>query len=355
MSRSTAEKIADPSTRSQTSLLDGIGIGVLLVDGAGDVIVSNAIADELVSRRVNDSPLMSVLVELAKSAFDAEHSCIDPAVLQGRAPACELAGQRRVEAYDAHGRMSVIGYRFVQSPRLGMIFTLRDITEAEKLRAEKRQLARLSQVGRACAMVAHELGNPLAAIKATIQSIEQDAARVGLQDPIAAVYSEIDRLDKILSELRGFVRHRLPRKQKASIVAIVEQAKISAGPKLGHVRFEAHYGRLEPVHVDPDQMGQVLLNLFVNAADAMPDGGTLSVFAEVLDGQLSILVDDDGVGIQREIREHIFEAFFTTKQAGTGLGLSICYRIVSEHGGTIAVEQRPVKGTRVIVTLPNTV
>src|SRR5262249_37807867 len=136
------------------------------------------------------------------------------------------------------GRKSIIGYRFVRSPTFGTIFTLRDITELERFRAERRQLERLSQVGKACAMVAHEIGNPLAAIKATIQSIEREAAQAGLQDPISAVYREIDRLDKILAQLLGFVRHRTPRKVKTDIVVFFSLASACALALLTNTTFK---------------------------------------------------------------------------------------------------------------------
>src|SRR6185295_13710488 len=123
------------------------------------------------------------------------------------------------------------------SPTFGTIFTLRDITELERCRTERRQLERLSQVGRACAMVAHEIGNPLAAIKATIQSIERDAEGAGLGDPISAVYGEIDRLDRLLRQLLGFVRHPVPRKVKTDLRAVVESARRAAGARLRGVSF----------------------------------------------------------------------------------------------------------------------
>lgn len=345
----------DPDTivdASPTSVLDAIGVGLLLVDDAGDVTTKNAIAEELLTRQVNDSTLHAFLVGLALTPAPEPSRSELARSPDGRRPSG--SDQRKVDVTDHLGRRSVIGYRIVRSARLGTIFTLRDISEVEQFRAKQRQLERLSEVGKACAMVAHEIGNPLAAIKATIQSIEREAAIAGLQDPISAVYSEIHRLDKILSQLLGFVRHRPPRKTVSHLQSIVTKARNAAGSRLDGVQFTERYDDIEPIHVDPDQLEQVLINLFLNAADAQPSGGTLAVSAEIVAGRLLLRVEDEGPGIAAALRQQIFESFYTTKQTGTGLGLSICYRIITEHGGTIAAEERrdKRKGTCISILLP---
>jgi signal transduction histidine kinase len=327
-----------------TSVLDEIGQGLVLVDQDGEVGMTNKIAAELINRRVGKTTLLEEIIERAKSNTEPP--------VRDESPASEPSDQRLIEAFDNNGRKSIVGYRFVRSPTFGTIFTLRDITELERYRAERRQLERLSQVGKACAMVAHEIGNPLAAIKATIQSIEREAAAAGLQDPISAVYREIDRLDKILAQLLGFVRHRAPRKVKTDIAAVVAKAKSQADGRLKSASFKTTYGTMHPIYADPDQIQQVLLNLFLNAADAMPDGGTLEVKAEIAADRMVICVNDEGTGIQPELREKVFESFYTTKPTGTGLGLSVCYRIVSDHGGSIDIEGRDGKGTSIVITLP---
>jgi signal transduction histidine kinase len=326
-----------------TIVLDEIGTGLVLVGQDGEVGMTNKIAAELITRRVNKGSLLEELIEIAKSTEPAPRD---------DAPASEPGDQRLIEAFDVNGRKSIIGYRFVRSPTFGTIFTLRDITEIERFRAERRQLERLSQVGKACAMVAHEIGNPLAAIKATIQSIEREAAAAGLQDPISAVYREIDRLDKILAQLLGFVRHRTPRKVKTDIAVVITKAKAQADAKLRGISFKPTYTATQPIWVDPDQIQQVMLNLFLNAADAMPDGGILEVNVNIDGDRLVVRVEDTGSGIPPELREKVFESFYTTKPTGTGLGLSVCYRIVSDHGGSIDVEGREVKGTAIVVSLP---
>ncbi len=335
-----------------TMVLNEIGVGLIMVDYDGNVAVTNAIAEELLDRRVNKTTtLRDELVTIALAQVPNG----PPSRADELPPASQSSEQRLIEVVDSSNQRSIIGYRFVRSPSLGIIFTLRDITEIERGRTERLQLERLSQVGKACAMVAHEIGNPLAAIKATIQSIEREAAAAGLQDPISVVYSEIDRLDKILGQLLSFVRHRAPRKTKMVLQQVVDKAKTAAESRFtSRILFTANYGPgMQPIYADPDQIQQVLLNLFINAADAMPDGGAIMVNADVQAGKMTIRVEDEGPGIPPELREKVFESFYTTKQTGTGLGLSVCYRIISDHGGSISVEGRDEgKGAAIVLTLP---
>jgi two-component system sensor histidine kinase HydH len=201
--------------------------------------------------------------------------------------------------------------------------------------------------------VAHEIANPLTAIKATIQSIEHEAAAAGLSDPISAVHVEIDRLDRIVRELLGFVRSAPPRLVETDVRTVIERARRAAGARLHGVDFATAFARVEPVLCDPDQMEQVFLNVFLNAAEAMPHGGELGVRAGVEGDWLAIEIEDQGPGVPPELRERVFESFFTTKATGTGLGLSVCRRIVGDHGGSIAMEGGGHgRGASVRLTLP---
>ena len=225
--------------------------------------------------------------------------------------------------------------------------------ESERTRADREALLRLSQVGRACAMVAHEIGNPLAAIKATLQSIEHEAAGAGLGDTLGAVFREIDRLDKILGELLGFVRHRAPRRTRSELGPIVARARTAAGARLEGIGFHGVLGALPEVLCDPDQIEQVLLNVFLNAADAMPGGGKLGWSAREEGDRLVIVVEDTGPGVPPSQRGRVFESFYTTKPTGVGLGLAVCFRIMSDHGGSISIEDREgARGAAVRLTLP---
>jgi signal transduction histidine kinase len=319
---------------AEPQLLDEVGVGIFIVDDKGDLLATNAIADGLLRRRTAKGTLLDELLERARAKAPAE-------------------SQELVEVEGDGGRRSIVGYRFVRSPKVGTIVTLRDITELERRRHERQTLERLSQVGRACAMVAHEIGNPLAALKATLQSVEQEAKAAGLDDTLGAVFREIERLEKILSQLLGFVRHRTPRRTRGALGEIVARARAAAGARLQGVTFQGIEGKGPDVLCDPDQIEQVLLNLFLNAADAMPGGGELRLRASTEGDHVAIVVEDTGPGVPPENRDRVFESFFTTKPAGVGLGLSVCLRIVTDHGGSIAIEnRRGTRGAAVRITLP---
>ncbi len=325
---------------SGTTLLDEIGVGVVIVDEGGEVVVTNRVADDLISRRAAGGPLLNKIFEHVENELGRE----------GR----QRTKEATVEAFDEAGVKSIVGFRLIRSHKLGTIISMHDVTETERFQAERRQLERLSEVGKACAMVAHEIGNPLAAIKATIQSIEHEAAEAGLGDSLHAVNREIDRLNNMLGQLLGFVRHRPPRRSKAELASIVNRARAAAEGRLNNIHFSTRYGLLRPLWVDQDQLQQVLLNLFINAADAMPDGGELKVYAGIEDERMVLRVEDTGTGVPTEFIDKVFDSFFTTKPTGTGLGLSICYRIVTDHGGSITIGGRTgnVSGTCVTITLP---
>ena len=190
-----------------TAVLDEVGVGVIVLDQGGEVAAANG------------SPRRSA----------APRGRRDDARRAARAlpPQRDAASRRSSRWTTSRGRRA-------SSPpsvreRVTTIGAPRDSTAIERARAEREALERLSQVGRACAMVAHEIGNPLAAIKATLQSIEREAEAAGLGDTIGAVFREIDRLDKILGQLLGFVRHRPPRRSRARIGPIVAEGARRGG------------------------------------------------------------------------------------------------------------------------------
>ena len=236
----------------------------------------------------------------------------------------------------------------------------------EELRATTQQLwqaARLAGVGELAASIAHELNNPLGTVALRIEGV---LAKTPTDDPrrrpLEVVEQEIDRMARLVGNLLQFSRAGV---ERVSTVDVGEEARrtlelVEHHLRKHRVRPELDFAPGVPlIYADRQQLRQVLLNLFTNSVDAMPEGGRLAL--RVRPGELAVgrpavvfEVEDSGTGIPQELLSRVTEPFFTTKPEGkgTGLGLAICRRIVRQHHGTIEIESRPREGTTVRVTLP---
>jgi signal transduction histidine kinase len=215
---------------------------------------------------------------------------------------------------------------------------------------------RLATVGELAAGAAHEIRNPLTAIRSSLQYLEAKSPDEASRKLLAAALQETGRINEIVSALLAFSRpseivrerHDLRETLQDSLELIALQAG-SKGVNIRRVFPE------EPLLVQGDrsQLKQLFLNVFLNAVQAMPGGGELAVEASTKNGRKAfVVVADTGEGIPEENLDRIFDPFFTTKKGGTGLGLSICYNIVKSHGGDIEVKSRPGQGTTILVHLP---
>jgi signal transduction histidine kinase len=236
----------------------------------------------------------------------------------------------------------------------------------EVIRSEK-----LSSVGRLAAGVAHEIGNPIGIILGYVEILRQQVSEgPHTNEPLERLEKEVMRIDTIIRELLSFSRPTTVSLQPIQANAVIKEAttiishqKGFQGIKLKLVLDEA----LPTIMADERLLQQLFINLLINAMDAMPEGGDLSVSTEYrsvsnhgpLDYTLpqdgvTILVSDSGVGIEQKHLEKIFDPFYTTKSPGkgTGLGLSVCHRIIESLGGVIRVQSIPGKGTTFAVILP---
>jgi signal transduction histidine kinase len=233
--------------------------------------------------------------------------------------------------------------------------------ELEQFHFEQMERAdRLASVGEMAAGIAHEIKNPLTGIAAAITIIKDDFAD---SDPkveiVNEVLEQVKRLDKTVNDLLFFGKPTLPEPTFTDINSTIEKTLMFASQHRGGksiVKKLELQEDLPAVFVDPKQIQQVLLNLFLNAVQAMQESGTLTVKSTLVrhDGNECILISiaDTGQGIPSQILEKIFTPFFTTKAQGTGLGLAICHKLVKQHGGTMSVESADGKGTVFHVELP---
>jgi signal transduction histidine kinase len=186
-----------------------------------------------------------------------------------------------------------------------------------------------------------------------MRKTEDDTIKKGL----GTIVTQVERITKIMNQLLTFARRRPSELGPLELRKTVENSLEILQERLWkhRIQVETDFRRQVPnVHADADQMSQVLLNLFINAVHAMPDGGTLRVGLTEAEGQAVLTITDTGCGISKDDLSKIFTPFFTTKEVGkgTGLGLTVVQGIIQEHRGTITVNSEPGKGTTFTITLP---
>jgi two-component system sensor histidine kinase PilS (NtrC family) len=248
---------------------------------------------------------------------------------------------------------------------IGMVGVFQDISLQKKVEEENRRRQWLAKIGEMSAGMAHEIRNPLAALSGSMQVLRKelqpsDDNRL-LMD---LALRETERLSGIVSDFLQYARPRPLFLKECDVNELVNDTvcMLERTPEYGgRITFVRH---LAPGSVlgllDSDQMQQVCLNIALNACQAMPAGGTLTVSTHraaeggnrVDNESVEIVFEDTGQGIPRDHRDKIFDPFFTTKEAGTGLGLSVVHRIMEDHRGRVQVDSEPGAGTRVRLTLP---
>ncbi len=221
------------------------------------------------------------------------------------------------------------------------------------------QSEKLASIGLLASGVAHELNNPLTSILMNVDLlIEDSAGQPGVQKELRRIGEDTSRCKRIIDDLRDFSRRQDLDVSPCDVNALVDSAldSVSRRQEFKGINVEREFSdRLPPVPCDAVRMEEVLTNVLVNAIQAMPQGGSLSVRTVLRSDFAEISVQDTGPGIAEEIRGKIFDPFFTTKPQGTGLGLSIVYRIMEAHGGSVELEnvaEAGDRGTRVVLLLP---
>jgi len=241
---------------------------------------------------------------------------------------------------------------------IGYIFIAKDITETKKLEYQIIQSEKLAAIGQLAAGMAHEINNPLFVISGRVEMIlEQKKLPAKTKETLVTINAQAERIRKLVDRLLKFARQTPPRLDIININDVIESAlsfvsyhKIS----LSNIELEKHMMQdLPPIKGDLNQLQEVFVNLFINAYQAMAQGGKLSIRTSVSPHRfIEIVISDTGPGISSKNLKNVFMPFFSTKKEGTGLGLSICYNIIKSHNGFIDVTSEEYKGTTFIIRLP---
>jgi len=229
----------------------------------------------------------------------------------------------------------------------------RDLRESSE---HLQRADRLAAVGNLSAGLAHEIRNPLASIEGAAGILEHgDVQEEQRREFLGIIKKECRRLDGLLGNLLDFARPRPPQRQKLAVEPLLDSvmALVSHAAENQAIRF---YREVTPrglvLFGDGEQLKQVLLNLVLNAIQAMPDGGDVRLMARPQDSGLLIEVVDQGCGIAAENADKMFNPFFTTKEKGTGLGLAIAHQIVAQHGGVLQARNNTGRGMTFSIFLP---
>jgi PAS domain S-box-containing protein len=249
-----------------------------------------------------------------------------------------------------------------ENQMIGLIHVIRDITDRKRVEEALQRTEQLKMVGEWAAGLAHEIKNPLAGIKGSVEVLLQEP-NISEEDRFIVVKAvdEIKRIEQLIKSLLNFAKPPQLQLMPTDINDLLDKtitfslkhpllSSSSAAPIKVLRDFDT---RLPETMADPMQLQQVFLNLMFNAIEAMPDGGALAVKTsyDAALNSIRIAIADNGKGIEKTTLDQIFQPFFTTKSKGSGLGLAITRRLVEEHGGDIYVESTPDKGTVVNVSL----
>jgi signal transduction histidine kinase len=245
----------------------------------------------------------------------------------------------------------------------GYIVIARDVSREREIQDERRELDRqmfqmekLTTLGELAMGLAHEIGNPLAGMKAVAQAMQyEEDIPLSLIEALQRLEAEVDRLSGFLRSFHGFAAPQQVHAEPCDLGQALDDVLFwtRRDAKSRDIAFAlTGMAGLPPLLADPHQLKQVLLNILINAVHALPNGGTVRLDASAGSGLATLRICDSGVGIEPTVLRRIFEPFFTTRREGTGLGLAIVRKIIEQHGGAIEVQSKPGHGTCFIVTWP---
>ncbi len=348
--------------RLKELILESIPSGLITVDLSGCITTFNSAAEVVLGYHPAE-----VLGQPIQKILDLRR--VNPSVFEKEEQSSTLV------TLDRHGQEVVLDVamsplRDNRGELVGVLITFSDITSMHRLEEEKRRLDRLAALGEMAANVAHEVRNPLASIKTSMQILLDDLARSGndhkgsidqesgdeAQESVSIVLKEVERLDAIVRDLLLFAKPRQLYRIPCNLVELSDRVLRMAQAQYEEVGIVVHrvYQEVPMVQVDVAQIEQVLFNLYLNAVQAMPDGGVLTIACRIVSNWIELTVSDTGVGIPSDQLERIFQPFFTSKAHGIGLGLPITRRLVEDHHGRLLVESQLGYGTTITVRLPLT-
>jgi signal transduction histidine kinase len=357
---------ADPRPGSATdleSVMDNLEDAVALFSPRGELIFCNKAMNALHPRAMDALPADNPVRQIVERTIAGRKSQGPISVSIAEGDTERLLVTHAIE--DTNGRF------------LGAMLVARNIGYLSQVHSTLNYSQKLAALGRLMAGVAHEVKNPLNAMTIHLELLKQKLQRqaVAVGAPVGigngdngslpppdltkhadVISKEIRRLDEVLNGFLKFARPDELKLQPVRLATLISEIATSVAPEAvqRHVVLKTECPETLPeINADPGMLSQALLNLALNACQAMPNGGTLKLACRATSGRrVEIDVEDTGVGIPPENLKRIFDLYFTTKERGSGIGLSMVYRIVQLHDGEVEVQSTPGRGTRFRLVFP---
>ena len=338
---------------NMNSVMAGLEDGLLLFTRDARAVMVSPAAEKFLG-----APASYYLGRRVTEIFPVGHPLHDALRLEG-AELSEVAAETDLQTQEGSKRVGVT-VQVIQGAgeRMGALVTLRDLDSLENINTQLQVSERLAAVGRITAGVAHEVKNPLNSMRLWLENLKESLppdTEPEAQQAMKVLDAEIDRLDAVVKRFLDFARPMDVRLEATQLADLLREVLEVAGPQLE--RSKVQVAQLLPidvpeVFVDRALLKQAVLNLVLNAVDAMPNGGQLQLTLSRRGENAEITVGDTGKGIPMEHRQKVFQLFFTTRPGGSGIGLASTFRIVQLHNGSIDFTSEIGRGTTFRIELP---
>ncbi|QLR44002.1 two-component system sensor histidine kinase AtoS [Enterobacter sp. RHBSTW-00994] len=334
-------------------IIENAADGVIAIDRQGDVTTMNPAAEQITGYKRHELVGQSYATLFANTRFSSpvldtlEHGTEHLAQeisFPGRERMIEISATTS-RIHNTHGEM------------IGALVIFSDLTARKEAQRRLAQTERLATLGELMAGVAHEVRNPLTAIRGYVQIIRQQTTRTEHQEYLSVVLNEIDSINKVIQQLLDFSRPRQSQWQRVQLDTLIKETLIlvqTAGIQ-ARIAFSVESKcTLPEIVADRELLKQVILNILINAVQAIGARGEIRIRTWTYSPfQQAVTIQDNGCGIDIALQKKIFDPFFTTKASGTGLGLALSQRIINAHQGDIQVTSQPGCGTTFTLILPN--
>ncbi|MBT4641863.1 MAG: PAS domain S-box protein [Deltaproteobacteria bacterium] len=335
------------------NLVDNMPIGLVAFNSDHLLTSVNSFAASLLNLKTENMAGVSADSILPPSLWEQVQNHISHPETVEKEIDCRLSSGRLIPL-----EIDISQFKSEDEGPLSYILMLKDLSQVKALQKEILRSQRLASIGSLAAGVAHEIRNPLSSIKGFATYFKERYPDMPQDQKIARIMiEEVERLNRVVGQLLELSKPVVISAKHSDLNILIDDSLklIEQAAAAKNIEISAPHEPLGNFTLDSDKIKQVLLNLYLNAVEAMPDGGRLGVLLDLGPGRdrLDISVTDTGVGITRENLAKIVDPYFTTKQSGTGLGLVVVHNIIEAHGGKLTVESQPGKGSRFVISVPD--